>query len=263
MRTRFADWTLWLAVAAALVYLIVSLPILAVLARSEYLRFVFLETIVHWYGKVHPVPYVFIGDSITAGGRNWGFRLTGNPLNARNLAASGYTTRQIHALVGTALSYRPRYVVLMSGTNDILQLQIDAPGIEATEARLAVVDREYQRMLDDISCGGATPIVTLVPYTRNGTANALITQLNLRIRSAAEIRKAPVVDLNKTIAPDGTLLVQYSLDGVHLAPDAYDIWGRKVEKAVEASSDRPYFPPTQCRDSPISSRARSDSRYLR
>jgi hypothetical protein len=79
-----------------------TLPMVTVLTINAWSRSVLLETLAHWRSKVVPLKYVFVGDSIIAGGRNWGWRLWDNPLVARNLAGNGYTVWQIEGQVREA-----------------------------------------------------------------------------------------------------------------------------------------------------------------
>ena len=230
MKSRLAHWRGRFWFVALGTYMIVSIPIVAVFLRSEYVRFVYLETVTHWYSKIAPIKYVFIGDSITAAGRNWGIRLSINPLSARNLGVSGYTIRQVHDLVSTALTYRPKYIVVTAGTNDVLRMSMGSKG--KTNSQMDDLAREYEQMLDDIICGGATPIVTLVPYTTDDALNGLVTLLNSRILTAAQLQELPVVDLNARIAPNNALLSEYSQDGVHLSDRAYDVWTQEILKTI-------------------------------
>jgi lysophospholipase L1-like esterase len=74
----------------------------------------------HWQAKVQAPSYVFIGDSITAGGGVWGWRLGCDSLSAINLGQSGLLTWQIADEAPVAAHYRPRTVVVMAGTNDAI-----------------------------------------------------------------------------------------------------------------------------------------------
>ena len=102
-------------------WLVLTLPIVTVLTINSWSRSVFLETLAHWRSKVFPLKYVFVGDSITAGGRNWGWRLWDNPLAARNMAGNGYTVWQIEGQVRDAIAkYHPKVIFILAGTNDLL-----------------------------------------------------------------------------------------------------------------------------------------------
>lgn len=195
-------------------YIAATLPLLAIFAGSEYTRFIALETCVHWRSKFSPPHAVFIGDSITAGGRNWGWRLWGNPLAARNLGASGATIFQVQAQARVAASYGPQTVYVLAGTNDLLT------GRGTPDEWLA----DYRGILAAIAECGAKPVVTLVPYTAHAEHSAAIGEFNSKLRELCQEVGAGVVDLNAVVAPDGVLLPEYTTDGVHLSEAAYGAW---------------------------------------
>ncbi len=102
-----------------------TLPVAALFLVNRYLRFEFFETINHYVAKVGGLDYVFIGDSITVGGHNFGWSLFGNPFLSRNLGCNGYTVRQVLDLVPQALECHPRWVFILAGTNDFLNDEYD------------------------------------------------------------------------------------------------------------------------------------------
>ena len=118
-------------------YCILSLPLVLVFLKSEYVRFVAVQTVTNWKGKLNGVSSVYVGDSITAGGRNWG-----SMLGAINLAGDGYTVSQIEGQLGKAETYSPKRVFILAGTNDIL-------GRQATDLKQFELD--YNSLLDRAS----------------------------------------------------------------------------------------------------------------
>ena len=101
-------------------YVVYTLPSALLLGQSEFYRFVTIEQISHKLTHFRSPNYVFIGDSITAGGRNWWIRLNQPPFSSINLANSGYTVRQVEGLLLQAIQYRPKTIFVMAGTNDLL-----------------------------------------------------------------------------------------------------------------------------------------------
>lgn len=204
------------------IWLVISLPVMAILAFNEYDRFVLLETCVHWRGKFQPIDYVFIGDSITAGGRNWGWRLKHNPLAARNLGESGYMVWQVKGELGQALRYHPKWIFVLAGTND----SFSRWGIN--EATIA----DYREIIQSIQNAHAKAIVTLVPYQAADNNSAEIAEFNRSLEQLCKEQNAIVVDLNPLIAPAGHLLPQYTSDGVHFSEAAYSIWEKKLREVI-------------------------------
>ena len=120
------------------VVLCVALVMLIPFAANEQLRFQYMQTVLDYVAKVVPPRLVFLGDSNTAGGGNWGWRVLGNPISAINLGVSNYTIRQVAFMVPRAVEYRPSVVVIMAGTNDILANQerrTDQAGLRFSDER--------------------------------------------------------------------------------------------------------------------------------
>jgi lysophospholipase L1-like esterase len=205
-----------------LIWLIITLPVMTILALNEYDRFILLETCVHWRGKFQPIDYVFIGDSITAGGRNWGWRLKHNPLAARNLGEGGFMVWQVKNELGQAVRYHPKWIFVLAGTNDLFSRD----GINQ-----GTLD-DYRDMLRNINDAHAKAVVTLVPYQSSDQNTAEITKFNQELQQLCREQNATVVDLNPVIAPAGTLLPQYTIDGIHFSEAAYSIWTAKLRAVI-------------------------------
>jgi hypothetical protein len=118
----------------------VALAALSPFAANEQLRFQYMQTVLDYVAKVVPPRLVFLGDSNTAGGGNWGRRVLGNPISAINLGVSNYTIRQVACMVPRAAEYRPSVVAVMAGTNDIL----------ANHASVEQIRRDFDRDVDPI-----------------------------------------------------------------------------------------------------------------
>lgn len=201
----------------AVVYIAFSLPVMAIFVQSEYVRFVVIQLVTNWKGKAFGLSDVYIGDSITAGGRNWGA-----PFNAINLAASGLTTWQIEGQIKKAIIYDPNNILILAGTNDIIgRRQFD----------LAQFEQDYASLLDRALKTGKNILITEIPYTalRENTQN--ISDSNQVLRQLAADRNITTINLNETIAPDGLLLPEFTVDGVHFSPPAYRIWRKKIRQA--------------------------------
>jgi len=108
------------------------------------------ELVLDYVAKVVPPRLVFLGDSNTAGGGNWGWRVLGNPISAINLGVNNYTIRQVAFMVPRAAEYRPSVVAVMAGTNDIL----------ANHASVEQIRRDFDFLMDALARVHEESIVT-------------------------------------------------------------------------------------------------------
>lgn len=192
-------------------YLAFTLPIVLVFAQSEYARFIVSQVVTKWKGKLSGVESAYLGDSLTAGGRNWG-----EFPNALNLAGDGYLVRQVADQVDKTKPFSPARIYLAAGTNDVL-----ASG----EVDLAQFEADYAEMLDKALATGANVVVTEIPFTDNASHTGEIQGANAVIRALAAARNVRVVACNDLLAPGGVLLDRYTIDGVHLSDAAYrEVW---------------------------------------
>ena len=132
-----------------------------------------------------PPHYVLVGDSIMAGTRNAGWRLQANPLIARNLAGNGYTTRQIANQVTIALNTSSKYVLILAGTNDVINDDFDKDNFL----------QDYKEMLDLFENSSSIPVVTLIPLTQYREINRRIEIANEEIFKLASTKNIKIIDI--------------------------------------------------------------------
>jgi len=215
-------------------YLIVSLPIAAIFVFSPATRFAAAQALARGAAWAIPVSRVYCGDEVTRNGGVWGWRISANPFGSLNLADGNIASWQVLQQVRRALEYRPRTLYLTAGRFDVEDPTYD-------EDR--TVDN-LRKILELVQDEGADLILTLPPYGASAEKNALLASLNSRIE--AELEEATLINLNNTIAPQGTLHQRYTDDGEHLNEAAYDVWAGMV-KATMAGGDafRPSAPTGQ------------------
>ena len=188
-------------IIAALVLALAA--VLTPIAINRQLRRVYEQTVAQWWSKVAPPDRVVIGDSLAAGGGDFGH------LGTINLGSTGLVTAEIAGQMKLAQSYHARHIVVIAGMNDIF-VGIDDP------ARLAPY---WRTILAD-----PTVIVTLLPHTRDAGLNARIDRLNGAIAGFARRAHRPVVTIPNITGPDGLRLPQSTYDNIHLTPFAYRQW---------------------------------------
>ena len=205
-------------------YVILSMPVMIVFTKSEYVRFITIQMVTNWKGKINGLSDAYIGDSITAGGRNWSA-----PLDAINLAGDGYTTWQIEGQIGKAKKYDPENLLILAGTNDIIGRRY---------FDLEQFEQDYISLLERALETGSEIFITQIPYTAKEGNIQTISDANKVIRRLAEARNLTTIDLNSEIAPDGILLPEFTTDGVHLSESAYSIWREKILDAKNQKAEQ-------------------------
>ncbi len=198
-------------------YALLATAVVVPIAVNPTLRSGYIGLVAHWRAKLaEPPRYVFLGDSITAGGMVWGWRLGYDPLAAINLGESGLLTWQI---VDRAIISRVEHTCKYrhhNGTNDAIH------AVNPDE-----LNAEWDRFFSII---GDTPvIVTLPPMTANAEFNEHIREIDAIVRVAAQAHSAKIIDLNHDVAPSGTIQERYTVDGVHFTNAAYAIWAAKIK----------------------------------
>jgi GDSL-like Lipase/Acylhydrolase family len=181
---------------------------------SRHLREIYSFTVPHWMARIRRPNAVFVGDSITAGGGQFGH------LANINMGRSGLLSYQIaeQALVAYE-TYEPRHLFIMAGTNDILAMHFRP---KETQQRLAA-------MVERLAPLKTRVVLTLIPHTSRDPSNARIEPLNAYLRGLAEAAHFTVIDMNPILAPHGILLPNFTTDGVHLSSAAYLAWNEEIE----------------------------------
>jgi len=177
-------------------------------AINEHLRFTYEATLAHWLSKIVRPDRVFIGDSMTASGKDFGH------FGTINLATSGLTTCQIAGLLKAAQAYNPRHIFVMAGTNDVLGGAVDPKKLTAC----------WRTMLADQRVA-----VTLLPHVRIPALNPQIDAINRLVFSMAHKAGHPVIAIPGLDNTDGTIQPRYTTDGTHLTPAARAIWRAQLD----------------------------------
>ncbi|MGX7896085.1 GDSL-type esterase/lipase family protein [Tsuneonella sp. HG222] len=158
-----------------------------------------------------PAPLVVFGDSHVCQAR-FGEEYPRVDFAWRGLP--GATTAQLDERVGQALAPRPRKVLLVAGTNDVVQ------GRTPEQFRA-----DYGQLVARFPQGPALALTTMPPCS-NRLCNHPVQQqrllaMNAEISRIAAERGATLIDLHAAIAgPDGSLPPDLTTDGIHLSAEA-------------------------------------------
>ena len=214
------NWFKQAAGSLLIIYFVSTLPLTIAFIFSKQIRFIYFDVLAGQLARKKALKYVFIGNSMTRGGENWGWELERNPLISKNLAVNGNTTKQISVQVKEALIYDPNYVFILAGTNDAHSSNISVK---------QTID-DYQRLLAKFSAHDSVPVITLVPFQgkQYSEANLKVKKINQELVKIALKQKIATINLNPILAFNNYLLPQYTYDGVHFTENAYRIWRDKI-----------------------------------
>ena len=167
-----------------------------------------------------------------------------------NAGVGGHNSRNLlKRLDKDVLARRPRLVVLMVGTNDVLNSRNSVP--------LDEYRKNLEKLIGRITSGGAKLVLMTIPschepyllerhpadfYEPDGPSGR-IQKANLIIRQTAKKHKIPLVDIHEILStkgnigekPEGLLRNKAnssSADGVHPTPDGYRIIAAAVYRAI-------------------------------
>lgn len=166
---------------------------------------------------------VFLGDSITQDAGLWTVRLRRFDFDTWNLGQRGMTTTQIRTSQAEPISrHHPLVAFIMAGAND---QDRSAEGVLECFS-------QYRAMLETLSDAGTATVIVLTVYRQDDTSPQFVTSLNRMLVDYAEENGIEVIDLNSSLAPNASLLPQYSRDGLHLTEEAYDLWARQARDVL-------------------------------
>lgn len=173
---------------------------------------------------------VLIGDSMIE-------RMTASSISAYavNLGISGESIRQLIYRINENdinnqpnLIHRAGAVVILTGVNDLSDARNGTPTNAAT-----TVEFVYDRLKNWLT--GKVIICKLIPVDSTVFSiptNASIAHVNTWIdTNFANKPNVKIVDVNATLAPQGSLLPQYHVDGQHLSAAGYDVLYSAINSA--------------------------------
>ena len=187
--------------------LAVESALLFPVAYQPNLRFDYIQTLSRWFAKAVPPETVFIGDSIISSGMQF------HSLRTINLGSSGLQTYQVVELLPKARSFRPQHIAIMAGTND---------------AGEGPIDREELIGLWKQICAEPKIVITLPTPTAIDYLNQRIDQIDQIILGVCTKNK--IINLRQLADGKGKIYPKYTVDGVHLSPEAHAIWRSELRR---------------------------------
>ena len=166
---------------------------------------------------------VFLGNSITAGGKDWSERL--NEPNIKNRGIGGDVTEGVLARLDELIYFKPRTVFLLIGINDLWNLTPDNPSPE-------YVGENILKIAQKIKAGSPETkiyIQTILPNKRV-VLREKIKAVNQIIKVNQDENLYSLIDLYSVfVNDDGLLKNELSIDETHLNEQGYDAWVKFIE----------------------------------
>jgi lysophospholipase L1-like esterase len=188
----------------------------------RYHRFNLVQWIARRIASFRQIKYLLIGDSLTAEGFNWGPKLGESSLSALNLGASGHVISQIQIQLDTAATLKPKFVLVLAGTNDYQRGRTDEEILSDFERFL---NRANQLELRD-------GVVTSIPVQADSTEDERLLGLNAKLKQLVAAGGWRFVDLNLAIMDNRDRAGLFQEDHIHFSQRMYDLWARELRTAV-------------------------------
>ncbi len=175
---------------------------------------------------IYPGDIVFIGNSITEGGKDWGAKLKID--NVKNRGISGDVTDGVLSRLGELIKYEPKSIFIMIGVNDLFNLYYrkEIPSPDYVINNLLKITTLLHEKLPNTKLY----LQTLLPTARD-FINEKIDIVNASIRIHQSDGTYSLIDLNPHFATDdGLINTSLTYDGTHLNSKGYLLWSELIMK---------------------------------
>ena len=168
---------------------------------------------------------IFLGNSITAEGKDWSSRLDNSII--RNRGIGGDTTDGVLARLGEIIDSNPTAVFLLIGINDLYNNTIEKP----SESYIADNIINIAKKIKSNSSNTKVYIQTLLPISKKKSYkyydlyNQSIKRINKIIIENQQKGLYSVIDLHSLFVDNkGQLRSDLTYDGLHLNEQGYLVW---------------------------------------
>lgn len=186
------------------------------------------EAVLSWERCLEKLEYdadvVFFGDSITCLGD---FQKYFPNIKICNLGHGGDSLSGMINRISMIQSVNPEKVFLLGGINGLTDLNLD----NCVSKYAQLLDLLEESLPDtEIYIQSVLPISSAKELSI--CHNSTITRFNAEIKELAETHDLEYIDLYSLYELNGEMNSQLTLDGVHIKPDAYDLWAEKISKYI-------------------------------
>jgi lysophospholipase L1-like esterase len=162
---------------------------------------------------------VFLGNSITEQGGDWGAKVTST--KAKNRGISGDTTAGVLARLKELIYYKPQQVFILIGINDLFREDMTSEK----------VFNRILKIVHQIKNGSPTTeifVQSILP-TNTATLKEKILSTNSLLTNSQATEPYKLITLHNLFTTErGLMNMELSTDGVHLNKNGYAAWAHKI-----------------------------------
>ena len=180
--------------------------------------------------KSNPLNYgdiVFLGNSITSGGKDWSKRLK-HP-NIRNRGIGGDVTDGVLARIDEIIYFKPKAVFLLIGINDLWNN--NSPNNPSAEY-IANNIIQIAQVINAETPKTKIYVQTVLPIEKEQYKSSIL-KVNEIIKSNEKENLYQIVDLYSIfVNENGLIRKELSTDGIHLNEMGYDAWVEFIKPLI-------------------------------
>ena len=170
---------------------------------------------------------VFLGNSITEGGKNWSKRL--NYPNIKNRGIGGDVTDGVLARLDEIIYFKPKAVFLLIGINDLWNNS--SPNDPSSEY-IANNITKISQVINVQTPKTKIYVQTILPIENEQYKNNIL-KVNEIIKASEKDNPYQIIDLYSIFANEnGLIKSELSTDGIHLNEEGYNTWVEFIKPIV-------------------------------
>ena len=181
--------------------------------------------------KKSPLGYeniVFLGNSITAGGKDWSKRL--NYPNIKNRGIGGDVTEGVLRRLDEITYYKPKAVFLLIGINDLWNTSPIEPTVDYISKNIIRITQEIKKK----SPKTKVFVQTILPVEKQ-IYRVPINEINNFLKSEESKNSYSIIDLHSFFVDDKGLIIEdFFSDGIHLTEEGYNNWVKIIRPIVQS-----------------------------
>lgn len=161
---------------------------------------------------------VFLGNSITAEGKDWSKRF--NYPNIKNRGIGGDVTDGILARINEVVYFKPKAVFLLIGINDLWNTTPNVPSVEYISSNIIKIGK----VINKKSPNTKIYIQTILPVEKE-IYKENIMRINTILKESEKSNPYKIIDLHSVfINEKGIIISELFTDGIHLNEKGYQVW---------------------------------------